>query len=136
MKFVYFIEGVKSGNIKIGVSENPFFRLGQLRTGSSEVLGLIGCCPGSTRDEARIHAKFADSRLSGEWFRPNPELLAFIKSVVLTPEEFAALVIRNDNISRLRREGSAKITHADALEAETEDLVRKGALTPEPAEVA
>lgn len=35
---------------------------------------------------------------------------------------------RRKNINRLRREARAKISHADALEAETESLIRQGNL--------
>ena len=36
---------------------------------------------------------------------------------------------RHQNIERLRKEANAKLAHADALEAETEELVRRGVLT-------
>lgn len=35
---------------------------------------------------------------------------------------------RRDNITRLRREAAAKTQHADALEAETEEMIRSGDL--------
>jgi hypothetical protein len=38
------------------------------------------------------------------------------------------LAERRDNISRLRHEAVAKTRHADALEAETEDMIRRGEL--------
>jgi hypothetical protein len=38
---------------------------------------------------------------------------------------------RRENIQRLRREASSKTQHADALEAETEDLIRSGKLAAE-----
>lgn len=38
---------------------------------------------------------------------------------------------RRKNINRLRREARAKIRHADALEAETESLIREGKLREE-----
>jgi hypothetical protein len=69
--WVYFIR--KGDEIKIGFSSCPAARFKVLRP--DEVLHLE---PGGYADERRVHAAFADSRLHGEWFRQDPQLMAFI----------------------------------------------------------
>lgn len=72
--WVYFIR--KGDLIKIGYSTEPAIRFRTLRP--DEVLAVI---PGSMRDEQRCHAAFAHLREHHEYFRPGPDLLAFIDGV-------------------------------------------------------
>lgn len=67
---VYFAE--RDGLIKIGASRRPAVRAAALRA------DLLAFLPGDARTEAALHLTFAHLRESGEWFRPAPELLAFI----------------------------------------------------------
>lgn len=76
--FIYFAQPVNGGAIKIGHSSDPFARLRSLNTASAERLRIIGLFPGSPLDEKRLHATLAAHRLSGEWFRDCPEVLAVI----------------------------------------------------------
>lgn len=69
--WVYFIR--KGGLVKIGWSSQPSVRFKQLRP--DEVLATM---PGSMRDERDLHGAFSHLREHGEWFRPEPDLLAFI----------------------------------------------------------
>jgi hypothetical protein len=76
---VYFIQA-ENGLIKIGVSESPHGRLQALQTGSPVRLRLVGMIAGAgASGEAELHAKFAEYREHGEWFRPSADLLRFIK---------------------------------------------------------
>jgi len=68
---VYFIRF--RDRIKIGYSISPTSRIGQQP--HDEVLAIM---PGTLADEKRCHAAFAHLRENGEWFRPEPDLLAFI----------------------------------------------------------
>ena len=79
---VYFIESY-SGEIKIGRAVDPSVRLLDLQTGSPVGLRLIGSTP-ETKDmnERSLHRRFASFRLHGEWFRREPDLLAFIEEVL------------------------------------------------------
>lgn len=135
MDWIYFIQAQESGRIKIGISENPFLRLFQLRTGCCEELALLGCLRGTPKDEAALHLHFKNLRLAGEWFKGEPALLYWIKRSVLSPEVFAAVATRAAEVDRLRKEATAKTAHADALEAETDQLIRSGALVKTPAQV-
>lgn len=78
---VYFIQQGDSGAIKIGCSKNPTQRLAGLQTGHSEALRLLTCAVGSQAQERALHDRFAHLRVSGEWFRPAEELLAYIRLV-------------------------------------------------------
>lgn len=76
--YVYFIQR-ESGPVKIGFSCSPKARLASLRTSSSEHLDLLFAVTGDMSHEANIHRRFAHLNLSGEWFRPNPDLWLFIQ---------------------------------------------------------
>lgn len=74
--FVYFFQRSDKA-IKIGTSTSPTQRLATLQTASGplEVLAMI---PGDRNAERRLHRKFAEWRIHGEWFEPSEELLEFI----------------------------------------------------------
>jgi hypothetical protein len=76
---VYFIQPVGGGLIKIGVAGWPKLRLAAIQHMSPVPLRLLGEIPGvGQAEETRLHARFADIREHGEWFRPAAELLAYI----------------------------------------------------------
>ena len=76
---VYFIRNSESGHIKIGTSEDPEGRLGQLQSAHSAALELIAVVSGDASHEAIIHEWLSDYRIRGEWFRPEADLLAAIE---------------------------------------------------------
>ncbi len=77
--FVYFIQNKRTKHIKIGKCLNePRWRVKELQTGSVDQLILLGVTPGASR-ERELHRRFADQRHSGEWFKPSPDLIAFIQ---------------------------------------------------------
>lgn len=77
---VYFARG-PTGNIKIGISANPWARAKDLATGAGGgVITILATVDGTKDDEKRLHARFADTRLVGEWFSPSPELVTLIES--------------------------------------------------------
>jgi hypothetical protein len=77
--FVYFIG--HSSAVKIGVTIDVERRLRMLQIGSAEPLRLLATMAGVHRDERRLHRRFAHLRLTGEWFRADPELLSFIDEI-------------------------------------------------------
>jgi hypothetical protein len=77
---VYFIRRPSDGQIKIGFSDNVGDRLVNLRAEYQEPLDLLTVIPGGQPEEAALHARFADIRERGEWFRATPELLAYVES--------------------------------------------------------
>ncbi|WP_437309943.1 GIY-YIG nuclease family protein [Sorangium sp. So ce388] len=79
---IYFIQEAPDGAIKIGYTGgDPFARLSALQTGNSKPLKLLAFAPGSSQHERGLHERFADLRLHGEWFRPDPRLLGFIEGM-------------------------------------------------------
>lgn len=77
--FLYFIEALDSGFIKIGRSVNPERRLAQLSTGSPSKLVILGKISGGSKLEMDLHKRFGLSREKGEWFKITNELRDFIK---------------------------------------------------------
>lgn len=78
---VYFVQRGTDGPVKIGISKRLGPRLAQLQVGFPEKLEVLAVAPGTRSDEARLHDQFHALRLSGEWFRPEPSLLEYIRTV-------------------------------------------------------
>lgn len=79
-RFVYFIQAISGGPIKIGVGRDPASRLLALQPGNPEQLRIIGVIRGGGFVRERdLHVRFRASRMYGEWFKPTPELLAVIE---------------------------------------------------------
>lgn len=80
--FVYFaIEDVPGGFVKIGRARNPAKRMLSLQTGTPRPLRLLCVIQGGAQLEAALHAAFAADRMSGEWFRASPRLLALAREL-------------------------------------------------------
>lgn len=76
--YVYFIEAVGQGKVKIGFSSDVDARLSQLRTGSPYELRVVGRVDGGIDLEQILHDKFAKYRDDKEWFFFTKEIKAFI----------------------------------------------------------
>jgi hypothetical protein len=81
---VYFIQGEGGGPIKIGKAARIDRRIAGLHTVSPVKLVLLGHIPGGYPVEGKMHKRFAEHRLHGEWFHPAPELLEFIAGLPVT----------------------------------------------------
>jgi Meiotically up-regulated gene 113 len=55
-------------------------RVRSLQTGASAELTVLAVLPGADR-EAELHQRFRHLHVRGEWFRPGPDLLAFVEEV-------------------------------------------------------
>ena len=73
---VYFL--MVGGNIKIGFTRNLKKRIKNHKTHTSLKIEVLGFFRGSRKTELDLHAHFHDLRVTGEWFRPSADLLAFI----------------------------------------------------------
>lgn len=78
--FVYFIQAGDGGHIKIGISRNVQSRLSKMQTDSPARLSVLAVIKGDERDEAEIHRRLADFRVSGEWFHPHNNVLSLIEA--------------------------------------------------------
>lgn len=72
MAVIYVIQAT-NGMLKIGMSSNPRARLQGLQTGSPLELRVVHrrtvATPRARTAEKRIHHKFRDARVHGEWFK-------------------------------------------------------------------
>lgn len=76
---VYLIRSGNTSCYKIGFSNNFSERLSRLQTGNPEKLEMIKTCFGGKKLEKSFHEKYADCRISGEWFNFDQRTL---KSVI------------------------------------------------------
>lgn len=77
--FVYFIQS--NGLIKIGTSRTPTLRIKALRREWPHPIEVLRVIRGGHSVESHYHAKFSHLRQFGEWFRSDPELIAFIANL-------------------------------------------------------
>lgn len=86
--FVYFIEA--GDYIKIGYSRDPIGRLSQIRKRQGVKLPdgldpsrarILTVEQGTQSLEKRLHDRFAEHRVAGEWFEKNDRLTHYIKSI-------------------------------------------------------
>lgn len=75
--FVYCIKHHERNAVKIGFSKDPWKRLRQLQTGSSDMFTLFDKLPGDRALERAFHKVFEDRRLQGEWFDDTDHRITF-----------------------------------------------------------
>lgn len=83
--------------IKIGYSESPLSRAGNMQTGNPHELELMAVIPGDTGLESYLHERFAELRVRGEWFECTGLLEIFVnvcQSVFPVPEPAPPAPIR------------------------------------------
>jgi hypothetical protein len=78
LTLTYFIRDGDSGPIKIGKSTIKQFksRLTGLQIGNPNRLIVVGVIVGDCEKE--VHETFRQYRISGEWFKPNANLVSYI----------------------------------------------------------
>ncbi len=77
--FVYFVQGVDGGPVKIGSTISMSSRFRNLQNGSPVLLKVLLVVPDDHyKLENALHRRFAKYRLHGEWFEDNEELTAYI----------------------------------------------------------
>jgi Meiotically Up-regulated Gene 113 (MUG113) protein len=108
---VYFIQA-ESGPIKIGFTTDVRGRMAALQTATAEELTLVGIMVGEQQDEAALHARFAPSRIRGEWFRPDPEILSFVSGL---PELLEVPVLGSPTTMRPRSASSEKLAAVNVV---------------------
>lgn len=79
--FIYFIQAGANGAIKIGRTDDVYARLDTLQTANAEELRLLLFIDGDRALETTFHAHFVKDHIRGEWFRPSPELLQFVRDL-------------------------------------------------------
>lgn len=99
---VYFIQQGQSGAVNIGHLGGKNWgrlhkRLDTLQTGSGAPLFVRAVMDGSAAVGARLHRRFADVRLTGEWFELTEEIEALMAEHAVDSQRFAEA--RNSNSS-------------------------------------
>jgi hypothetical protein len=77
-RYIYAVQGEKTGLVKIGIATNIRQRLSTFRTHSPDVLRVVKVLGPITRAlevEQTFHEAFAEQRKHGEWFEPNEALM-------------------------------------------------------------
>jgi hypothetical protein len=77
--YVYFITDGEA--IKIGWSHSSGHRLCDLQVGNHKELTVLAEFRGTGYEEHEIQRKFSHLNIRGEWFRPAPDLHAFIEKL-------------------------------------------------------
>jgi hypothetical protein len=77
---VYFLR-VGEGPIKIGTSANIPQRYRSIQANCPFSLRVVALMGGGRDVEAQMHRRFAQFRMHGEWFMPEPELLAHVEAL-------------------------------------------------------
>jgi len=80
---VYFVQGEKTGLIKIGKSSNFTRRLANLRNGGPDRLTCLAVIV-RAYDDTVYHDRFSNDRVHGEWFKPSEKLMNFINALPTT----------------------------------------------------
>jgi Meiotically up-regulated gene 113 len=89
--YVYFIQVGGGGAIKIGFSHNAAERVRRIQGGSLDPVRCIGVMLGGRRREYELHRTFGAHRVSGEWFRPHPSLMAYIAENAIPLDVFTEI---------------------------------------------
>lgn len=78
MSYVYFVQQITGGPIKIGWAADPRKRIYTLQLSNPVPLVILAVMPGTLELEKDLHLRFETSMVLGEWFDPSPELLQLI----------------------------------------------------------
>lgn len=82
--YTYFVR--RGDAIKVGHSAIPKQRISGLQVSFPEPLEVLAIIENTIISEAAAHAKFAHLRMTGEWFRAEPELIEFIEAMKVAPK--------------------------------------------------
>jgi hypothetical protein len=77
---VYFISD-DLGHIKIGVAKDVSLRREGLQTASPTELRIEATQRGGVPVEKKLHARFSDARMIGEWFHFTPEIAMYVNDL-------------------------------------------------------
>lgn len=99
---VYYLRRRSDGIVKIGTTKRRAIRFGDLAKEHGE-LDLLLSHAGDLEREHRIHAQFGYLRVQGEWFRPEHELMRWIRAGRSQPENAAAPIKGTVSPSYLRK---------------------------------
>lgn len=85
--YVYIIGNIEKEFCKIGFSKNPSERIKSIQTGCPYEVKLLCYYKGDMITEKRLHEKYKDLRLHGEWFKLEGDLLNVVNKDNILPVE-------------------------------------------------
>jgi Meiotically up-regulated gene 113 len=92
--FIYLIQNLSTGNVKIGKSENPLTRFSSLQSSTDCELKFLCQIIGDEILEQKLHLKFKQYSIRGEWFRYGEEIQKYFSVHIQELEKR----INDDNI--------------------------------------
>ncbi len=104
-EYVYLMEAVGLGYIKVGRAKDPFQRLRELQTGCPKPIVIRFCflCENAAEREGALHRKLAQFRSHGEWFEVDSSylrnLLNIVNSIGRQGDLTERLVVTNSRLS-------------------------------------
>jgi len=87
LRSVYFVRRASDGAVKIGFSEDIVTRIARIGLDEKCAVEMLAVTPGGVHLETMLHHRFHDDRISGEWFRESPALIAEIDRIKNGPEK-------------------------------------------------
>lgn len=84
--WVYFLQSIDGGPVKIGSSTNLLYRLSRIQECSPTRLRLLAVQSGGMYAEFLYHVELARWRLHGEWFDERAPFLSYLLDRVDSPE--------------------------------------------------
>jgi len=94
--YVYFIQSINGGPIKIGSAYNVHRRLKQLQTGNPDLLILLHATTGGKRFEYFLHKRFGKYNKRDEWFFENDEIVKLISELKNEDNQFGQILCFKD----------------------------------------
>jgi hypothetical protein len=90
--------------VKIGQSADPAMRLFSLFREAKDLFGntsgiaflAVWQTKNSSREEGALHKRFRDHRIRGEWFSPDPEILALSETKAKSNPQFYGIICRSE----------------------------------------
>ena len=70
--YIYFIQSGEDGPIKIGFARDPHRRFGHIQGSNPAECRLLGVLQGTPKLERKLHRRFRDHLIRGEWFQAAP----------------------------------------------------------------
>ena len=89
-------------------------RIKSLQTGNPHPLHLLSTVDGTKETETELHIRFDRCRISGEWFRPSPEIIEFVASSSDSSGNVRSLAIRVRQIENTLEELVLSLRKLDA----------------------
>ena len=100
-KCIYFMQHSYSKKIKIGKTEYIASRYDTINRHNAGDIELLLTVDGYTKEETALHRKFAEYRITGEWFEPTQKILDYIEE--LKQDNFSLPLIKKESKPQKRR---------------------------------